>query len=104
MGGGGFESPAAGTIVDDRITSNLLSDFFLIPSVAPPKATARPTRFIVLRDDLKLSADQVQGLTNQMCYMYYNWPGPIRVPACVMYAQKCAYLLASSSLVIRTCN
>ena len=37
----------AGTIVDDVITSAMLSDFYLVPSIAPPGATARPTRFIV---------------------------------------------------------
>lgn len=87
-----YHSPMAGTIVDNIITSKTLSDFFLVPSIAPPNATARPTRFIVLRDDLKLQTDQIQMMTNQMCYMYFNWPGPIRVPACVMYAHKLAYL------------
>jgi len=87
-----YHSPMAGTIVDNTITSSLLSDFFLVPSLAPPKATARPTRFIVLRDDIGFSTDNLQNMTNQMCYMYFNWPGPIRVPACVMYAHKLAYL------------
>jgi aubergine-like protein len=89
-----YHSPMAGTIVDNDITSQMLSDFYLVPSIAPPGATARPTRFVVVRDDVGFTnnADALQLMTNQMCYMYFNWPGPIRVPACVMYAHKAAYL------------
>jgi len=89
-----YHSPMAGTIVDNDITSAMLSDFYLVPSIAPPGATARPTRFVVMKDELGFTnnADALQNMTNQMCYMYYNWPGPIRVPACVMYAHKAAYL------------
>lgn len=89
-----YHSPQAGTVVDDTITAEKLSDFYLVPSIAPPGACARPTRFIVLRDDMKLgdNADALQIMTNEMTYQYFNWPGPIRVPACVMYAHKAAYL------------
>lgn len=89
-----YHSPMAGTVVDDTITAEKLSDFYLVPSIAPPGACARPTRFIVLRDDMKLgdNADALQIMTNEMTYQYFNWPGPIRVPACVMYAHKAAYL------------
>jgi len=89
-----YHSPMAGTVVDDTITAEKLSDFYLVPSIAPPGACARPTRFIVLKDDMKLgdNADALQIMTNEMTYQYFNWPGPIRVPASVMYAHKAAYL------------
>jgi len=89
-----YHSPMCGTVVDNDITSQMLSDFYLVPSIAPPGATARPTRFIVMKDDIGFTrnADALQAMTNQMCYQYFNWPGPIRVPACVMYAHKIAYL------------
>jgi len=79
-------------VVDTTVVNPMFSDFYLIPSIAPPNATARPTRFIVVRDDLNFTSDDLEILTNQLCYMYYNWPGPIRVPACVMYAHKISYL------------
>ena len=89
-----YHSPMSGTIVDNDITSKILSDFYLVPSIAPPGATARPTRFVVMKDDIGFTknVDALQNMTNQMCYQYFNWPGPIRVPACVMYAHKAAYL------------
>jgi len=87
-----YHTPPAGTVIDTNVVNPVLSDFFLVPSIAPPGTTARPTRFIILRDDLKIGSNDLQLLTNQMCYMYYNWPGPIRVPAPCMYAHKIAYL------------
>jgi aubergine-like protein len=89
-----YHSPMAGTVVDNVITSAMLSDFYLVPSIAPPGATARPTRFVVLKDEMKLTdhPDNLQNMTNNLCYQYFNWPGPIRVPAAVMYAHKAAYL------------
>jgi aubergine-like protein len=94
-----YHSPASGTVVDEDISSQMLSDFYLIPSIAPPGACARPTRFVILRDDMGLTADadKLQSMTNQMCYMYYNWPGPIRVPAIVMYAHKCSFLFGKNA-------
>lgn len=87
-----WHAPKPGTLVDQGIVSPLFSDFFLVPSTAPRGATSRPTRFIVAKDDVNWSADDVQTLCNHMTYMYLNWAGPIRVPAPCMYAHKAAYL------------
>jgi len=87
-----YHSPLPGCLVDTGIVNPTFSDFYLVPSIAPPNATARPTRFIVVRDDMKFSTNDLQSLTNQFCYMYFNWPGPIRVPSPCMYAHKIAYL------------
>merc|ERR1712087_279958 len=89
-----WHSPMPGTVVDRIITSNQWYDFFVVPSKAPMGACARPTRFIVIRDDLQMSGDEIQAFTNQMCFMYQNWPGPIRVPSPIMYASKLCYLFA----------
>lgn len=89
-----WHSPMPGTVVDRVITSNQWYDFFLIPSKAPQGACARPTRFIVVRDDLQMGGDEIQAFVNQMCFMYQNWPGPIRVPSPIMYASKLCYLFA----------
>mmetsp|Transcript_33804 Transcript_33804/g.66502 ORF Transcript_33804/g.66502 Transcript_33804/m.66502 type:complete len:356 (-) Transcript_33804:112-1179(-) len=87
-----FHSPQPGTVVDKVVVSGFLSEFLLVPSGAPPGATSTPTKYIILRDDNNFAPDDIQSLTNQMCYMYSNWFGPIRVPSPVMYAHKLAYL------------
>jgi aubergine len=89
-----FDSPVSGTMIDSVITSAQHDDFFIVPSKAPKGATARPTKFIIVRNDLKnqLKLDIIKELSHNMCYMYQNWEGAIRVPAPCMYAHKIAYL------------
>lgn len=91
---GAQASPTPGTVVDTQIVSPHFSDFFLVPCEAHPNAgTATPTRFIVVWDDCGFKTDDIQTMTNQFCFMYFNWPGPIRVPAPCMYAHKIAFLI-----------
>jgi len=85
-------SPTPLTVVDQVISSALLSDFYLVPCAAPPGATSRPTRYIVVRDDLYQSADQMQQQALACCALYANWNGFIRVPAATMLAHKIAFL------------
>lgn len=87
-----YHSPTPGTCCDTTITSALLNDFYLTPTNAPPGATSRPTRFSIIRDDLNQSMDSMQSLAHAMCSCYFNWPGPIRVPAPAMLAHKIAFL------------
>eukprot|EP00479_Gromia_sphaerica_P001899 TRINITY_DN1221_c0_g1_i2.p3 TRINITY_DN1221_c0_g1~~TRINITY_DN1221_c0_g1_i2.p3 ORF type:complete len:62 (+),score=4.97 TRINITY_DN1221_c0_g1_i2:190-375(+) len=37
-----------------------------------------------------MTSDAIQSITFQLCYMFYNWTGSIRVPAPV----QCAHTLA----------
>jgi len=87
-----YHSPVVGTVVDTGVVSNVFNDFFLFSSIAPPGATARPTRFIVVKDEVNFTSNDLQRLTHQMCFIYQNWNGGIRLPATVMYADKLAYL------------
>jgi len=87
-----WHSPPAGLVVDKNLGHHGYSDFYLVPSIAPPNATAKPVRYIVIRDDVRFDPDDAQALTNQLCYMYYNWPGPIKVPSMCMYAHKVSQL------------
>lgn len=79
---------------------NQFWDFFLVPCSPPPKCTATPTRFIIVVDELELSGkggqNDMECFTNQLCNIYYNWPGSIRVPSCVKYAYKLAQQFSQS--------
>jgi len=70
-----YHSPQSGTVVDTSVCNPLYSEFYLVPSIAPRGASARPTRFICVRDDININSDDLQTLTNAMCYLYFNWPG-----------------------------
>uniref|UniRef100_A0A1A9WEW9 Piwi domain-containing protein n=1 Tax=Glossina brevipalpis TaxID=37001 RepID=A0A1A9WEW9_9MUSC len=91
----GFENPAPGTIVDTTITRARLYDFFLV-SQAVKQGSVSPTHYVVLRDDAQYSPDIIQRLSYKLCFLYYNWPGTIRNPACCQYAHKMAYLVGQS--------
>merc|ERR1719373_799555 len=86
------ETVHPGTIISDEVTSSQFWDFFLVPCSPPPGCTATPTRFIVVEDGLNLANKRgmvdLETFTNQLCALYFNWPGSIRVPACVKYAYK----------------
>nr|TKW34679.1 hypothetical protein SEVIR_2G321800v2 [Setaria viridis] len=57
-----------GTVIDRNICHPTEFDFFLC-SHAGIKGTSRPTHYHVLRDDNKFTADGLQSLTYNLCYM-----------------------------------
>jgi len=81
-----------GVIVDDQVVSSQYWDFYIVPADAPEGCTSTPTRFIIIRDDLALSQKkgtvEIEAFTKQLCNLYYNWPGPVRVPNIVKNADK----------------
>jgi len=81
-----------GLVVDDQVVSSQYWDFYITPADAPEGCTSTPTRFIIIRDDLSLSAKkgtvEIEAFTKQLCNLYYNWPGPVRVPNIVKNADK----------------
>ncbi|XP_037958160.1 protein argonaute-3 [Teleopsis dalmanni] len=89
---GSAGNPSPGTIVDNIITRKCLYDFYLV-SQSLREGTVTPTHYVVLNDDGKFKPDIIQRLTYKLTFMYYNWPGAIRVTACVQYAHKLAYLV-----------
>uniref|UniRef100_A0A182P6A3 Uncharacterized protein n=1 Tax=Anopheles epiroticus TaxID=199890 RepID=A0A182P6A3_9DIPT len=93
--GDGQSNAPPGTVLDNTVTRRYMFDFFLVAQTVQ-MGTVTPTHYIVLRDDSKFSPDILQQLSYKMCYMYYNWTGTIRVPACCQYAHKLAYLVGQS--------
>jgi len=87
-----YQNVPKGLIVDDVVCSSQYWDFYLNPADAPAGCTSTPTKFIVVRDDLGLSTRQatmeLEAFTKQLCNLYYNWPGPVRVPGVVKNADK----------------
>ncbi|KAJ1989793.1 hypothetical protein H4R33_001934 [Dimargaris cristalligena] len=59
----------AGTVVDRDVTHPTEFDFFL-QSHRGLRGTSRLTRYIVLHDDNGFTTDDLQQLTNQLCYLY----------------------------------
>lgn len=88
-------NPSPGTIVDYQITHKYMYDFYLIPQYVR-EGTTTPSHYIVLEDENEFSPDILQRLTYKLCFLYYNWPGAVRVPAPCQYAHKLADLVGVS--------
>lgn len=77
----GLENPNPGSILDHSVTRRTMYDFFLI-SQSVRQGTVSPTHYIVVEDGANFPPDVLQRLSYKMCFLYYNWPGTVRVPAC----------------------
>jgi aubergine-like protein len=92
MGGASLKNPIPGTIVDQTITRKGKYDFFLV-SQNVTQGTVTPTHYHVVEDCGEYKPDMIQKMAYFLTYMYFNWPGSIRVPAVCQYAHKLAYLV-----------
>uniref|UniRef100_J3MKR5 Piwi domain-containing protein n=2 Tax=Oryza brachyantha TaxID=4533 RepID=J3MKR5_ORYBR len=79
-----------GTVVDRKICHPREFDFFLC-SHAGIKGTCRPSHYHVLRDDNKFTADDLQSVTNNLCYIYTSCTRSVSIPPPVYYAHKLAF-------------
>ncbi|KAK4500633.1 hypothetical protein PRZ48_008822 [Zasmidium cellare] len=58
-----------GTVVDSGITHPYYFDFYL-QSHNIPQGTAKPSHYMVIRNDMDLTPQQIQDLTYHLCYTY----------------------------------
>lgn len=95
---GNLANPPAGTIIDSNVVqtedSNIEFDFYLIPQLTTQGCVV-PTHFFCAFNDSNLSKEVIEKLTYDLCYCYFNWQGPIKVPAPCMYAHKIADLFTN---------
>ncbi|KAM0749817.1 Piwi-domain-containing protein [Meredithblackwellia eburnea MCA 4105] len=75
----------AGTCFDSGAGDARAFDFYLA-SHTGILGTTKPTRYVVLRDDAKMSPDDLQSLTNALCHTYQRCNRAVSIPAPVYYA------------------
>ena len=93
-----------GTVVDNQIVrlhDARIFDFYMVANNNPPKATALPVHYEVVVNTTQLSREDIEMMTYHQCFAYYGFQGPIKVPACVMYAHKLAYYTLDNKIVDR---
>jgi aubergine-like protein len=92
---GQLQNPPSGCLIDDKIVenqdSNVEYDFYLVPQNTT-QGCVLPTHFYVAFNDSPVKKEIVEQLTFDLCHYYFNWAGPIKVPAPCMYAHKIAEL------------
>ena len=92
---GELMNPPSGCIVDKGLVENSQAtpgsafDFFMMPSGAN-QGCVLPTHFHVPINESKLKKIELEQLTYALCHFYFNWAGPIKVPAPCQYAHKIA--------------
>jgi aubergine-like protein len=89
-----YENPDPGLLVINSMTDPEIFEFYLQPQKVN-QGTATPTNFHVAFGNMACP-EIIPKLTYDLCYLYCNWRGPVRVPAPLKYAEK----LAKTSLKI----
>uniref|UniRef100_A0A2N9G3P1 Piwi domain-containing protein n=1 Tax=Fagus sylvatica TaxID=28930 RepID=A0A2N9G3P1_FAGSY len=79
-----------GTVVDSKICHPTDFDFYLC-SHAGIQGTSRPAHYHVLWDENNFSADEIQSLTNNLCYTYARCTRSVSVVPPAYYAHLAAY-------------
>ena len=89
-------NPPNGCIIDRGLVErsgeegeDKVFDFFMTPASAN-QGCVLPTHFHVPLNESKLTKLDIQQLTYSLCHFYFNWAGPIKVPAPCQYAHKIA--------------
>ncbi|KAG2636871.1 protein argonaute 18-like isoform X3 [Panicum virgatum] len=78
-----------GTVVDSEICHPAEFDFFLC-SYAEVKGPSHPVQYLVLRDDNNFTADELQALTNNLCYTHASFTKAMMIAPPAHYARKLA--------------
>lgn len=92
---GRLVNPPSGCIIDKGLVehsgedSDKKFDFYLTPANTT-QGCVLPTHFFVPKNDSSLTKIEIQQLTFSLCHFYFNWAGPIKVPAPCQYAHKIA--------------
>ncbi|ORX97093.1 Piwi domain-domain-containing protein [Clohesyomyces aquaticus] len=62
-------NPLPGTVVDRGVTGEKIFDFFLLAHKGL-QGTSKPAHYVVLKDENRFGADQLQILTHNLCYTF----------------------------------
>ena len=83
-----YSNPDNGTVVDTDVVHPDHFEFYLQPQFVN-QGTATPVHYHVLYDDTKIPIEALENITYKQTYYYWNWPGPIREPAALKFAEVC---------------
>lgn len=83
-----YSNPECGLLILNDLTETENFEFYVQPQKVN-QGTATPTNFHVAYGNLNMP-DYIPKITYDLCYMYSNWRGPVRVPAPLKYAEKLA--------------
>lgn len=88
-----YSNPECGLLILNDLVETDIFEFYIQPQkVREGQGSATPTNFHVAFGNLNIP-NYIAKITYDLCYMYSNWRGPVRVPAPLKYAEKLAKTL-----------
>ncbi len=81
-----------GTVIDDAIVNDELSDFYFI-SQKTNQGVPQPVHYYVAYDDYGVLRPDLYTLIFKLCFLYFNWTGSVKVPGPCQYAKKLSQLI-----------
>lgn len=87
-----YVNPLPGTVLDHTVMRHDWYDFLIVP-MESTMSTIKPTYFNVVLDTSSFTPDVLQRISYAMTFMYYNWPGNVKIPAHCQYAHKLVELV-----------
>ena len=83
-----YENPDSGLLITDKVVDSANFEFYIQPQKVT-QGTATPTAFHVAYGSMNCP-ELIPKLTFDLCFLYSNWRGPVRLPAPLKYAEKLA--------------
>ena len=83
----GYRNIKTGTVIDKGVISPDVFEFYLQCPVVN-RGTGSPVHFLCLyNNNEELTINDFEEITYRQSYYYWNFPGPIRIPAALKYAE-----------------
>ena len=95
-----YDNPDSGLLICDKLISSDKFEFYIQPQKVT-QGTATPTCFQVEYGNMNCP-EILPKLTFDLCFLYSNWRGAVRVPAPLKYAEKLAKSKAGVNDAIKT--
>ena len=92
----GYINPHSGLLIINGITNKKFFEFYLQPQEVT-QGSATPSCFHVAYGNLEWP-DMIPKLTFDLCHIYSNWQGTVRIPNVIKAAEKLAKITAKYTL------
>jgi len=87
-------NPSPGTIIDSKLVENNFEnkcfDFFMVSQLTTQGCVTPTHYFVSLNESVDVAKEDIENLCFQLCFMYQNWSGSIKVPSLCQLAHKIA--------------
>ena len=92
----GYANPQSGLLIMDGITNKNYFEFYIQPQQVT-EGSATPTCFHVAYGNLDFP-EMIPKFTFDLCHIYSNWQGTVRIPNVIKAAEKLAKITAKYTL------